>query len=66
MDDAVLGKQYWACHCWMLEYDCVGDKDMLGGVFEDFVASIMLERRAYVESDNAAEISRALGGPICV
>ena len=64
VDDTVFGRQNWACHCWMLEDDCVVDDEMLGGVLNDFVASVMLERRAYVESDAAAEIPRASGGPL--
>ena len=66
VDDTVFGRQNWACHCWMLEDDCVVDDDMLGGVLNDFVASVMLKQWAYVESDAAAEIPRASGGPLCM
>ena len=66
VDDTVFGRQNWACHCWMLEDDCVGDNDMLGGVLNYFVALVMLKQRAYVESNAAAEIPQALGGPLCM
>ena len=42
VDDTVFGRQNWACLCWMLENDCVVDNDMLGGVFNNFVALVML------------------------
>ncbi len=50
----------------MLEYNCVVDNNMLGGVLNDFVALVMLKGRSYVESDAAAEIPQALGGPLCM
>ena len=59
VNDTVFGRQSWACHCWMLEGDCVIDNDMLGGVLDDFVASVMLKRWAYVKSGAASEILRA-------
>ena len=64
VDDAVFRRQTWARHCWMLEDDCVIDGDMLGGVFNDFVASVMLQGGSYVESGAAAEIPRASGGSL--
>ena len=66
MNDAVFGRKNWARHCWMLEDDCVIDDNMLGGVLNDFVASVMLKGGSYVESDAAAEIPRASGGPLCM
>jgi hypothetical protein len=48
----------------MLEDDCVIDGDMLGGVFNDFVASVMLQGGSYVESGAAAEIPQASGGSL--
>ena len=64
VDDAVFGCQSWACHCWILEDDCVIDNDMLGGVLNEFVALVMLQQRAYIESDATAEIPQASCGPL--
>ena len=64
MDDTVFGRQNWACHCWMLEDDCVVGDNMLGGVLNDFVTSVVLEGRSYVESDALAEIPQASGGTL--
>ena len=66
VDDTVFGRQSWACHCWMLEDNCVIDGDMLGGVLNDLVASVMFKRWAYVESGAASEIPQALVGPLYV
>jgi len=43
VDDAVFGCQGWACHCWMLNDNCVIDYYMLSGVLDDFVASVMVQ-----------------------
>ncbi len=64
VDDAVFGCQSWARHCWVLEDDCVIDGDMLGGVLNDFVASVMLKGRSYVESYAATETPLASGGTL--
>ena len=64
MDDTVLGSQGWAYHCWMLEDHCVIDDDLLSGVSDDFVASVVLKQRANVKSGAASEVPRALGGPL--
>jgi hypothetical protein len=48
----------------MLEDDCVIDGNMLGGVLNDFVASVMLKGRSNVESNAAAEIPQVLGGTL--
>ncbi len=63
VDDTVLRRQSWACHCWMLEDNCVIDGNMLSGVLDDFVASVMVKQRSYVESGAATEIPRASGSP---
>ena len=63
VDDAVLGRQRWACHCWVLEDNRVVDGYLLRGVFDHPVASVVFERRADVESGTASEIPRASGGP---
>jgi hypothetical protein len=63
VDDTVLGRQGWASQCWVLEDNCVVDGYFLRGVFDDFVALVVFEQRAYVESGAASEIPRALGGP---
>jgi hypothetical protein len=48
----------------MLEDDCVVGDNMLGGVLNDFVTSVVLEGRSYVESDALAEIPQASGGTL--
>ena len=47
----------------MLKDNCVVDGDLLGGVLDHFVASVMVKQGSYVESGAAAEIPQALGGP---
>ncbi len=64
VDDTILGRQGWACHCWMLEDHCVIDGNMLSGVYDDFVASVMFKRGADVKSGATSEIPRASGGPL--
>ena len=64
VDDTVLGRQGWASQCWVLEDNRVVDGYLLRGVFDDFVALVVFERRADVESGAASEIPRALGGPL--
>ena len=63
VDDTVLGRQGWASQCWVLEDNRVVDDYLLRGVFDDFVASVVFERRASIESGAASEIPRASGGP---
>ena len=48
----------------MLEDDCVIDGNMLSGVYDDFVASVMFKGRADVKSGAASEILQASGGPL--
>ncbi len=48
----------------MLKDLCVIDGDLLSGVYDDFVASVMFKQRADVKSGAASEIPRALGGPL--
>ena len=64
MDDTVLGSQGWACHCRMLKDHCVIDDDLLSGVSDDFVASVVFKRRANVKSGAASEVPRTSGGPL--
>ena len=64
VDDMVLGSQSWACHCWMLEDNCVIDGNMLSGVSDDFVALVMFKRWADVKSSASSEIPQASGRPL--
>ena len=56
VDDAVFRRQCWACHCWVLEDNRVVDCDLLRGVSDHPVASVVFERRANVESGAASEV----------
>ena len=63
VDDLVFRREDWARQCWMLKDNCVVDDNMLGGVLDHFVASVMVKQRSYVESGAATEIPQASGGP---
>ncbi len=56
VDDTVLGCQRRACHCWVLEDNRVVDCDLLRGVSDHPVASVVFEQRANVESGAASEV----------
>ncbi len=64
VDDTVLGRQSWACHCWVLEDNCVIDSNMLSGVYDDFLALIMFKQWADIKSGAASEVPQASGGPL--
>ena len=63
VDDTVFRREDWASQCRMLKDNCVVDGNLLGGVLDHFVASVMVKRQSYVESGAAAEIPQASGGP---